>query len=72
MKLAKNANQEITKLVAEITSLYGVLNSLQLVARRFEGDGIDSMWSITRVSHGFDRPLDRVRNDASPPYRVLP
>ena len=41
LKMIKNANQEVTMLITEITSLYGVLHSLQLVALRFEGEVID-------------------------------
>jgi Fungal N-terminal domain of STAND proteins len=47
-KLAKafrNADQEVTKLIAEVTSLYGVLQSLRLVALRFEGEVVDSTQS---------------------------
>jgi len=41
LKMIKNANQEVTMLITEITSLYGVLHSLQLVALRFESEAID-------------------------------
>ena len=37
-KRFKNASQEVTMLIAEITGLYGVLHSLHLVALRFEGE----------------------------------
>ncbi len=44
-KTLKNADQEVTKLIAEVTSLYGVLHSLRLVALRFEGEIVDSKQS---------------------------
>jgi hypothetical protein len=46
VKMFKNANQEITMLIAEITSLYGVLHSLQLVACRFEGEVVNGKYPI--------------------------
>ena len=38
VKRVKNAKAEISQLLAEITALYGVLQSLGLVAVRFQGD----------------------------------
>ena len=38
VKHVKNAKPEIRQLLAEITALYGVLQSLGLVAARFQGD----------------------------------
>lgn len=38
VKRVKNAKLEVSQLLAEITALYGVLQSLGLVAARFQGD----------------------------------
>ena len=49
IKAAKNAEKEIAALTAEITSLYGILNSLHLVACRFEGEELDTTMQIHHI-----------------------
>jgi len=41
-KEAKGASNEVKKLLDRITELFGVLNSLRLVASRYEGEEFDS------------------------------
>ena len=48
VKAVKKAPQEISALSAEINSLYGVLRSLQLVARQLEDETFDTS---TRIHH---------------------
>jgi hypothetical protein len=40
-KIAKNAEREIARLIAEVTNLFGVLHSLHLVVLRFEDEAVD-------------------------------
>ena len=42
LKGVKNAKDKITQLLVEITALFGVLQSLRLVALRFEGQHFDT------------------------------
>lgn len=42
VKGVKNAKTEVTQLLSELTALFGVLQSLRLVALRFEGEHFDT------------------------------
>lgn len=46
LKGVKNAKAEITKLLVEITALFGVLQSLRLVALRFEGQQFNTILQL--------------------------
>ena len=59
IKEAKNAEKEITALTAEITSLYGILNSLRLVASRFEGEELETTMQIQHI-HSCHETLEKI------------
>lgn len=42
VKEARGASKEVKKLLAEITDLFGILNSLRLIASRYQDEAFDS------------------------------
>ena len=49
LKGVKNAKDEISQLLVEITALFGVLQSLRLVALRFEGQHFDTTLQLAYI-----------------------
>ncbi|MCJ1251149.1 Ankyrin-2 [Trapelia coarctata] len=60
LKGVKHAKAEISQLLAEITALFGVLQSLRLVADRFQGEGLSSSVQVNFLQTCHDL-VDRIR-----------
>lgn len=70
VKDVRGAKDEIEKLLAGTTELYGVLNQLYLVACRFEGEDFDSSIQTHHI-YACHATLDRIRcrlEDQNPTY----
>lgn len=61
IKGVKEADKDISALAVEVTGLYGVLNSLHLVALRFEDERFDPMMQIHHLHACYDT-LDSLRS----------
>lgn len=59
LKGVKNAKDEITQLLVEVTALFGVLQSLRLVALRFEGQHFDTTLQLECIQ-SCQKLVDRI------------
>jgi hypothetical protein len=71
IKEAKGAAKEIKKLLEEITALFGILNSLRLVAARYEGDIFDPTMQAQHI-HSCHELLEDIKSrlDEADPSHV--
>jgi hypothetical protein len=71
IKEARGASKEVRKLLEEITSLFGILNSLRLVASRYEEERFDSTMQSQHI-HTCHTLLEKIKErlDKADPSHV--
>ncbi|PMD27144.1 hypothetical protein NA56DRAFT_697312 [Hyaloscypha hepaticicola] len=71
IKEARGASKEVKKLLEEITDLFGILNSLRLVAARYQDEAFDSTMQSQHI-HTCHKLLEKIKDrlDKADPNQV--